>query len=77
MDHPDKLSEIDELHAHFRRLLVDGLSRAQLMMHDYFSRQDPLFNAPDDFDEFPLYEGIPEFDDDDQETLIIDEGECG
>lgn len=69
--HPDKPDVIDELHAHFRQILIDGLSPAQLALHDYFSVHGPI---PGDFEEeeFPLYEGLVEllgYDDDDEYEL--------
>lgn len=61
--HPDKPAAIDELHAHFRQILVTNLSPAQLALHDYYSSQDPLYSSDDcdEYDEeFPLFEGLPE-----------------
>lgn len=57
--HPDKPAAIDELHAHFRQILVDYLSPEQLALHDYYSMQDDLYEASGD-EEFPLFEGLPE-----------------
>lgn len=57
--HPDKPAAIDELHAYFRRILVDNLSPEQLALHDYYSTQDDLYGNSGD-EEFPLFEGLPE-----------------
>jgi hypothetical protein len=65
MPHPDILEEIDALHAFFRQIIVDNLTPEQYTLYEYFSMKDPLFNAPDDLEEFPLFEGIPEFNNED------------
>lgn len=57
--HPDKPAAIDELHAHFRRILVKNLSPEQLALHDYYSAKDELYKASGD-EEFPFSEGLPE-----------------
>ena len=58
--HPDKPAAIDELYAHFRAILVNNLSPAQLALHDYYSAQDDLYDDSDENEEFPLFEGLPE-----------------
>lgn len=65
--HPDKSGYIDDLHAHFRNIIVKNLSPEQLQLYDYFNSCDPFYNGEDCFDEFPLVDGLP--------ALIIEEME--
>lgn len=63
--HHEKPAIIDELHAYFRQLLVDGLTPEQLELFDFFSSLPSSEISEDDYEEFPLFEGLPEMDDED------------
>ena len=72
--HPDKPEVIDDLHAYFRQILVDGLTPAQLALHDYFSIHGPV-TAEDD-EEFPLFEGLMELlEEEDEYDYVMEEAD--